>query len=351
MTKTSDPPPPKRPPGSAAGLPHRPTSVAASLMNFAGQAPRPPAEPSVTRPSMDDALSRGSDAGKLAAALKLREMRERELVAAQLAAGDKPDSVANQLNLARALRDVGRQEEALAAYRRAVELDPDAPAAKHFLAIMGDEATPAATPPEMVAKLFDQYAEKFDQSLVADLKYQGPWLIEEAVRAARADADPGRKLEILDLGCGTGLAATTLLPIASAIDGVDISRNMIERARARGIYRRLAVADLMVVLRHHIAAYDLLVAADVFTYIGDLAPVFAAAYATLRAGGMFAFTTELGEGEGYLVSAGGHYRHAPRYVAATASAAGFMPRVENEGHLRMHLGAPVPCMTYVVAKP
>jgi predicted TPR repeat methyltransferase len=102
--------------------------------------------------------------------------------------------------------------------------------------------------------------------------------------------------------------------------------------------------------QHHVAAYDMLVAADVFTYIGDLAPVFAAAHATLRNGGLFTFTTELGEGSGYAVSAGGHYRHASAYVAATAAAAGFAVKVCNQGHLRMHLGAPVPCETYVVAK-
>jgi predicted TPR repeat methyltransferase len=126
---------------------------------------------------------------------------------------------------------------------------------------------------------------------------------------------------------------------------------MIEKAQARGIYRRLAAADLMQVLAHHPNAYDLLVAADVFTYIGDLAPVLAAGYATLRAGGLFAFTTELGEGSGYLLSAGGHYRHAPDYVASTAAGAGFTVRVRNAGHLRMHHGTPIPCETYVLAKP
>lgn len=344
MAKPPDQPPAKRPPGASL-------SVSAALMNFAGQAPTPPAPPVLTRPSLDEALARGSESGKLAASLKLKEMHERELVAAQLAAGDKPDSVARQLNLARALRDAGRHEEAIAAYRRAVELDPAAPHARHLLAVMGGEEIPPNTPPELVAKLFDQYAEDFDRSLVGELKYQGPWLIEEAVRTARAGADPNARLEILDLGCGTGLAALQLLSIASTVDGVDISSAMIEKARARGIYRRLAVADLMEVLKHHIAAYDMLVAADVFTYFGDLAPALAAAYATLRGGGLFAFTTELGEGAGYAVSAGGHYRHGPAYVAATAADAGFAVRVRNAGHLRMHLGAPVACETYVLAKP
>ncbi len=331
--------------------PGRPLSVSAALMNFAGQQPKPPEPPAVARPSMDAALARGSEAGKLAAALKLKEMHERELVAAQLAAGDNPNSVANQLNLARALRDCGRHEEAVAAYRRAVELDPSAPHARHLLAVMSGEETPPSTPPELVAKLFDQYAESFDRSLVQELKYQGPWLIEEAVRTARAGADPSARLEILDLGCGTGLAATQLRGLASAIDGVDISRAMIDKARARGVYRRVAVADLMEVLKRHVAAYDLLVAADVFTYFGDLAPAMTAAYATLRPGGLFAFTTELGEGAGYQVSAGGHYRHSPEYVASVAAGAGFSVRVRNEGYLRMHLGAPVPCETYVLAKP
>lgn len=339
--------PPKQPPRP----PSAPLSVSAALMNFAGQAPRLPAAPATARPSMEDALARGTESGKLAATLGRKEMLERELTAARLAAADHPNSAEHQLILARALRDSGLRDEAIAAYRRAAELDPTAPAAKHLLAILGEEQTPPSTPPEMVATLFDAYADKFDYELVEKLKYQGPWLIEEALRTARAGADPSVRLEILDLGCGTGLAAVQLLPIARAIDGVDISRKMIEKAQARGIYRRLAAADLMQVLQHHPNAYDLLVAADVFTYIGDLAPVLAAGYAALRPGGLFAFTTELGEGSGYLLSAGGHYRHAPDYVASAAAGAGFSVGVRNAGHLRMHHGTPIPCETYVLAKP
>jgi len=336
--------PPRRPPGP-------PVSVAAALMNFAGQAPRPPAAPAMARPSIDQALARGSESAKLAATLQRKEMLERELAVARLAAADHPRSAEHQIALARVLRDSGFRDEAIAAYRRAAELDPEAPAAKHLLAILGEGETPPNTPPAMVATLFDNYADKFDYELVEKLKYQGPWLIDEALRAARAGADPDAKLEILDLGCGTGLAAVPLARIASAIDGVDISARMIEKARARGIYRRVAVADLMEVLRRHVNAYDLLVAADVFTYFGDLAPALAAAYATLRPGGLFAFTTELGEGEGYSLTAGGHYRHTPGYVASAAAAAGFSVRVRNQGHLRLHHGTPTACETYVLAKP
>lgn len=51
--------------------------------------------------------------------------------------------------------------------------------------------------------------------------------------------------QVADLGCGTGRTGAWLASLGvETIDGVDLTPQMLERARARGIYRRLVEADV-----------------------------------------------------------------------------------------------------------
>ncbi len=72
---------------------------------------------------------------------------------------------------------------------------------------------------------------------------------------------PGReRLTILDLGCGTGLAGVAFKDVAALLDGVDLSPEMIEKARARKLYDNLIVGDIETALEQT-GQYDLLLAA------------------------------------------------------------------------------------------
>ena len=56
---------------------------------------------------------------------------------------------------------------------------------------------------------------------------------------------PDRSAPLLDLGCGTGAAGVRLSALGfTAIDGVDLSPEMLAIAAAKGVYRSLVVADL-----------------------------------------------------------------------------------------------------------
>jgi predicted TPR repeat methyltransferase len=62
--------------------------------------------------------------------------------------------------------------------RRHLENDPAHAAARFWLAAMsGGASAAAACPPEMVAGLFDEYADKFDDHLVGALQYRTPELL------------------------------------------------------------------------------------------------------------------------------------------------------------------------------
>jgi predicted TPR repeat methyltransferase len=135
---------------------------------------------------------------------------------------------------------------------------------------------------------------------------------------------PGRgQLAVLDLGCGTGLAGSVFKPLASRLDGVDLSPAMIEKAKMRNIYDHLEVADLETALSAPGYPYDLILAADTLVYLGDLMPVLEAAHARLRPGGYFLFTVEKAEGEGFELGPKRRWRHSDAYLRGTARQTGF----------------------------
>lgn len=222
---------------------------------------------------------------------------------------------------ANVLRALGRKDEALAAYRRALALGLDGDEIRFALAALGEGEAPAAAPVAYVKDLFDQYAGHFDRHLVEVLGYRTPALLGELLVQHGVVANG--QLDVLDLGCGTGLCAPILRPLARRLVGVDLSEKMLDKARALQLYDDLDCADIPARLQGQHAAWDLVLAADVFVYFGELAPVFGQIRAALRAGGLFGFSCESRAGEGYAITASNRYAHAPAYVEATARAAGF----------------------------
>lgn len=227
---------------------------------------------------------------------------------------------------ANALRALGRDAEAIDAYRGALALGADAGEIAFALAALGHGDAPGTAPPAYVKDLFDQYAGRFDRHLVDVLGYRTPVLLGDLL--ARHGICPERKLDVVDLGCGTGLCAPVLAPLAQRLVGVDLSARMLEKAGMLGTYDELACDDIAAWLARA-PAFDLAVAADVFVYIGDLAIVFARVRAALRAGGRFAFSCEAlgddapGASAGFILRPSNRYAHTRRYLHALAADAGF----------------------------
>ena len=248
--------------------------------------------------------------------------------------------------------ELGEHEAAVAAFRNAQASDSSD---RHGagLRLMRLGAAPlAAMPQAYVQTLFDQYAPRFESSLVDDLGYRGPALLFKAVLAVRAAArKPAFFKRAIDLGCGTGLAAA---PFARAVDhfiGVDLSPRMIERARVTGLYAELEVADMLQGLRARPdASADLVLAADAMVYVADIAPVLFEAARVLAPGGLLAFTAETHGGEGVRLGSGLRYAHAAAYVRVTVGTCGLeLSRLEelsarNEDHV------PAPGLVVVAAK-
>ena len=247
---------------------------------------------------------------------------------------------------------LGEHDAAVSAFQKARAGDPgDRHGAGLRLMRLGAEPV-SGMPQAYVQTLFDQYAPRFESSLVDELGYRGPKLLFHAVLSVRAAArKPALFKRAIDLGCGTGLAASAFARSVDHFIGVDLSPRMIERSRATGLYAELDVADMLQGLRAQLdASADLILAADAMVYVAELAPVLAEAARVLAPGGLLAFTTETHDGEGVVIGHGLRYAHAAAYVRAMVESAGLeLPLLEyrsarNEDH------APVPGLVAVATK-
>jgi predicted TPR repeat methyltransferase len=255
----------------------------------------------------------------------------------------RPDYALAEHYRANTLRALGQRDAAVAAYRRALALGADADEIRFALAALGEAEQPATAPPDYVKHLFDQYAGRFDRHLVDVLGYRTPALLDALLRPHLPASLP--LTAALDLGCGTGLCATFLRPLARHVTGVDLSQRMLDKAADLGLYDELACADIVDWLGGRTVPCDLAVAGDVLVYMGDLAPLFAHVRRVLRAGGLFAFSCEALEGDdagrGYAIQPSNRFAHALDYVTRTAQAAGFTVAAAERATLRRDHGRDV----------
>lgn len=252
------------------------------------------------------------------------------------------------------LRELHRLDEAAVCFEKAIAFGGDAELNGYYLAsVRGNAASgvPPAPPRRYVEGLFDDYAADFQQHVVAQLRYEG------YERLLRPLADAGRKFgRALDLGCGTGLCAPLLKPLADTVDGVDISQAMLEQARKLGIYRELAHADIAAYLAAAQDSADLVVAADVFIYVGELGEVFRHVRRILAPGGRFLFTVEAPEGlqggqqeQELQLLPSLRYAHSERYIRRLAQASGFRVDDISRAPIRHDQGRPVEGMYVYLA--
>ncbi|MEP9379523.1 methyltransferase domain-containing protein [Aquabacter sp. CN5-332] len=265
-------------------------------------------------------------------------------------AAEAPRFIAAWFLLGEAHETTGDLADAAAAYGEALRLDPDDTLGAGIrLARLGARDASGAMSPAFVRTLFDQYAPRFDTALRDGLAYRGPELLAEAVQ--RACTSSGRALHfrrLIDLGCGTGLAAPLFAPMAREMVGVDLSPAMVERAAVLGLYAELHAQEMAAFLERQAAASaDTIIAVDALCYVGDLAPIFSAARRALRPDGLFAFTVETHDGAGMILRDTLRYAHGAALVEAGLGAAGFRVLDLSAAATRTEKNAPVPGLVCV----
>lgn len=252
-----------------------------------------------------------------------------------------PDWPAALFALADAHARLGVREAAVAAFQKTLAADPqDSFGAGARLALLGATETPACLPRAYVTRLFDEYAPRFERHLVGALAYRGPAVIMEALDAVA----PGRRFASgLDLGCGSGLMGVAIRPRVERVEGVDLSPAMVAKARESGCYDAVEAGDAVERLANAPPrGFDLILAADALCYLGDLAPVFAVAARALAPGGLFVFTAETCDGDGFRLLPGLRFAHAQAYVEAAVAVAGLRPALIRRASARREADVAAP---------
>lgn len=237
------------------------------------------------------------------------------------------------------LREMGRVDEAIASLEKAIAHGADPGLNAYYLASLRQgSSAPPAPPPHYVQALFDAYAGQFDEHLVRALRYDAPQVLVQRVAAT------GRRFgRALDLGCGTGLCGPLLQPLCEAVDGIDLSANMLDKARALGVYALLEQAELQQYLQATSQRYALVVAADVLVYLGDLQPLFAGVARLLDPQGLFCFTVEQAEGDAaYELRPSLRYAHSEPALRALAAQHGFEVMHLEQRPVREDQRVPIP---------
>ena len=296
------------------------------------------------------------------AQLELRQLPQ-ALASLDKALALQPAHAAAWGNRGLLLKELGRTQEAAISFERAIAAGGDAQLLGYYLAglqaatakndLPGKSAASAAVaspltamppsaPRSYVENLFDSYAADFQTHLLNNLHYQGHAQLVSRFQAA--DGRPAQGFSsVLDMGCGTGLAGVCVRPLAAYLEGIDISAVMVARARETGVYDKLFHDDLLNHLQNTLQTYDLVIATDVFIYVGELSAVFAAVAKVLQPSGQFCFTLELA-GPGQAGEAGNaqtpgvqlmpslRYTHSEAYVRQLAGQYGFaVEAIERHG--------------------
>lgn len=251
--------------------------------------------------------------------------------------------------LAELREKIGDRAGAITAFEKAKAADPqDRHGASLHLIRLGVQPS-AAMPEGYVRALFDGYAPHFDEALMKNLNYRAPELLFRAVEAANTGARM-KFGSVVDLGCGTGLAALPFRPFSDWMVGVDLSPVMLAQARTKGIYDRLIENDALAFLTGEAtinARYHLVLAADVFMYFDDLAPVLTAVAQVLASPGQVAFSAEAHDGHGVLMRDTLRYAHGMAHVQDAVVAAGLKPISLDFASTRTEKGEPVPGLIVV----
>lgn len=250
-----------------------------------------------------------------------------------------PDYPSAYANLGDLLREQDRLDDALRTYQKLLMLTPDNQEVQHHVAALSGAAAETA-PAGYVSKVFDHYADRFDQHLTEQLQYKVPKDLAEIYRSL---ADINAEQAYLDLGCGTGLMADALPEVNGPWTGIDLSSKMLDKARAKNRYANLICSDLVAGMQTlQTQSMNVAFAADVFIYVGALESALRELHRVLKPGGHFLFSIEDGDAShDYVLRPSGRFAHHESYIQRLAQLQGWhiskvaptSIRAERSGHI------------------
>jgi predicted TPR repeat methyltransferase len=231
----------------------------------------------------------------------------------------KPDFAEAHNNLGGLLIKLNKLEEAKICYKKAIEIKPDYGEAKHLLAALTGHTT-NSPPREYIENLFDTHAINFEHFLVNKLEYKIPNKIIEMIVAKNSNIQLG---SVLDLGCGTGLIGDEIKKYCSNLEGIDLSKLMLEKASAKNIYDKLQHKDIVEYLSTENLNFNYYISTDVFIYVGELSKIFRLIKSRNKSKGKLVFSTEHTDRDGFFLEQTGRYSHSKKYIESLCNKFGY----------------------------
>ncbi len=240
-------------------------------------------------------------------------------------------TLAGYLNLGAIYLKLQDYPKAIENYKIALTLNPENKELNYIIDALSEANLSERAPNDYLQNLFNQYAHYYDKHLTHYLKYEVPEQLEKLV--FNEVGDTRMHWRVLDLGCGTGLSGLAFKKYADTLIGIDISEKMLEVAKKKNIYDELRAEDIETA----VLAYeniDLIIAADVFSYIGNLDTIFKNSYAALAPKGLFAFSVEKSAGQDFVLQKTLRYAHTEKYVKKLAQKNNFSVKCLKQTILR-----------------
>lgn len=215
----------------------------------------------------------------------------------------------------------GDKENAIACFERYLSLDPeDECGARLKLSYLNVGQMPERQPEQLVKQTYEKKARTWDEDVERiDMAFLGPQHVQNAIEQQMPEATD---LAVLDIGCGTGLCAPFLKPIANLLHGVDLSEHMLSIARGKEFYDQLVCDDIIHYLKTYDDEYDLIVGSGVLIFFGDLSAMFNAVLQRLKSDGYFIFTLYKSNDADIEIRDNMHFAHSEHYIRTIATQAG-----------------------------
>lgn len=241
-----------------------------------------------------------------------------------------PDFALAHYNIGRVFLMQGKIAKAVDAFMAARRFQPHFPEVDYMLAfVKHNKAAITMIPRSIIEDYFDDLAPRYNEEYIQHLHYVGHHALVDAI--CDTVENKALALDILDLGCGTGLCGSVIKEriAINSLTGVDVSEKMLREARkithnGKPAYEYLKHQDMLIFLQKNDRKYDLIMGALSFSYVGQLDALLLACKNALRPGGILAFSTEESPSHDIMVNETmQNFCHSLDYISEQAHLIGF----------------------------
>jgi predicted TPR repeat methyltransferase len=260
----------------------------------------------------------------------------------------QPDLAVAQYNLGKIYKKIGKNSKAVECFEKTLELSPeDLLGATLQLATLGKRKIPDKTPENFMQGFYKKKYKYWSNLEKKKHKYRGHLLIENAFKKTHNNIE---KIDILDMGCGTGSLAKILRPYARSLVGVDLSPSMLLKAEEICLYDSLYKKDLSQYLSEVSNHYDTIIAAAVLIHFYDLDNIFFLIKDSLKINGKFVFSIFEETQKNRNLNSFLMYAHSDDYITTLAERLNLKIIYKKKDIHEYHKGNSVPAIIYVLEK-